>query len=168
MKGNWPCCVYISKHVSFKKIRQHPSSGRKGEIDSYLNFAPSSLASLHSPLARCDIHSWITFSRERTPTLHFQSSVTSLKHQNVSFRNPELNTNWTGLSGRWQSPGKEAEPSAPLPTGSGPRCACSAAVNLHTGNRGLIPASLLTTLSSVVSAHLRHMKVLILRNCTKK
>lgn len=105
MTGNWLCSVYISKHISFEKIRQHCSSGSKGEIDSYLNFALSNLASLPSRLARFDLESWVTCGSERKPVLRFQTSVAPLK-QNASFWIPELKTNWTGPSGTWQSPGR--------------------------------------------------------------
>lgn len=103
--GNWLCRVYISKHISFEKIRQHYSSGSKGEIDSYLNFALNNLASLPSWLARFDLDGWVTCGNERKPALRFQTSVPPLK-QNASFWIPELKTNWTGPSGTWQSPGR--------------------------------------------------------------
>ena len=90
--GNRLCRVYIPKHISFEKIRQHYSSGRKGEIDSYLNVALSNLASLPSRLARFDLNGWVTCGSERKPAPRFQTSVAPLK-QNVSFWIPELKTN---------------------------------------------------------------------------
>lgn len=135
--------MYISKHISFEKIRQHYSSGSKGEIDSYLNFALSNLASLPSRLARFDLESWVTCGSERKPVLIFRLQWLPSNRMRLS---GFLSSRPTELDRQERDSRQgEAEQSAPLPAGSLACCACSAAMNLHPGDLRPVPAPKLTS-----------------------